>query len=73
MIDFTSQQLSWLVVTLATVGGGGYITMNSKVDTIDKNVAVSMNSIENTQKIIDKMQLQLARIEDKIDQNSRHK
>ena len=67
MIDFTTKQLSWLIVSSVTVGGGGYMSLNSKVDEIDKKVAVSVNSMDNQSKTMDKIEKQLARIEDKID------
>lgn len=67
MIDFTTKQLSYLIVSSITVGGGGYVTLNSKVDNIDKQLAVSINSADNTNKAMDKIEKQLARIEDKID------
>ena len=67
MIDFTSKQLSYIVLSLAGIGGGGYMTLNSKVDDIDKKLAVSINSTENTIKMMDKIEKQLIRIEDKID------
>ena len=67
MIDFTTKQLSWLIVSSITVGGGGYLTLNSKVDNIDKQLAVSINSADNTNKAMEKIEKQLARIEDKID------
>lgn len=67
MIDFSTTQLSWLVVSLATVGGGGYVTLNSKVDSIDKQLAVAINSSDNTIKAMDKIEKQLVRIEEKID------
>ena len=70
MIDFTTKQLSWLVVSAITVGGGGYMTLNGKVDDIDKKLAVSINTADNTIKMMDKIEKQLARIEDKIDGRS---
>jgi hypothetical protein len=67
MIDFTTKQLSWVVVSAITIGGGGYMTLNSKVDDIDKKLAVSINSADNTSKMMDKIEKQLVRIEDKLD------
>jgi hypothetical protein len=64
MIDFTAKQLSWIVITLAGVGGGGYLTMNTKVDEIDKKIAVTNTNL-------DYIQQQLSRIENKIDSNKR--
>lgn len=67
MIDFTTTQLSWLIVGTISIGGGGYLTLNSKVDNIDKQLAVSINSVDNAAKAMEKIEKQLARIEDKID------
>lgn len=67
MIDFTSKQLSYIVLSLAGVGGGGYLTLNNKVDEIDKKLAVSINSTENNIRAMEKIEKQLIRIEDKID------
>lgn len=67
MIDFTSKQLSWIVISLAGVGGGGYLTINSKVDEIDKKLAVSIASNEHNIRSMEKIEKQLIRIEDKID------
>jgi len=67
MIDFTSKQLSYIVLSIAGVGGTGYLTLNSKVDDIDKKLAVSINSTENTTRMMDKIEKQLVRIEDKLD------
>lgn len=67
MIDFSTQQLSWLIVTATTIGGGGYMSLNTKVDELDKKLAVSINSIENMDKNMDKLTIQLTRIEQKLD------
>jgi hypothetical protein len=67
MIDFTSKQLSYIVLSLAGIGGGGYLTINQKVDDIDKKLAVAINSSDNTIKMMDKIEKQLVRIEDKLD------
>jgi len=67
MIDFTSKQLSYIVLSLAGIGGGGYVTMNGKVDEIDKKLAVAINSSDNTVRAMEKIERQLVRIEEKID------
>lgn len=67
MIDFTAKQLSWIVLTATGIGGGGYLTMNSKVDELDKKVAVSVSQLEYTNKSMDRLEKQLNRIEEKID------
>ena len=70
MIDFTSKQLSWIVISLAGVGGGGYLTMNSKVDEIDKKLAMSIVSTENNIRQMEKIENHLIRIEEKLDRRS---
>lgn len=67
MIDFTSTQLTWIVVGACSIGGTGYLSMNSKIDDLDKKVAVSLNTIEHTNKSLDELKNQLNRIEDKMD------
>jgi hypothetical protein len=67
MIDFTSKQLSYIVLSIAGIGGGGYITMNAKVDEIDKKLAVFINSTENNIRQMDKIENHLVRIEEKLD------
>lgn len=67
MIDFTSKQLSYIVISLAGIGGTGYLTMNNKVDEIDKKLSVSIVSTQNNIKQMEKIESQLIRIEDKLD------
>ena len=67
MIDFTSKQLSYIVISLAGVGGGGYLTLNSKVDEIDKKLAMSIVSTENNIRQMEKIENHLIRIEEKLD------
>ena len=65
MIDFTSKQLSWIVISFAGIGGTGYITMNDKVVEIDKKVAVVNKQIEENTKQIDRIEQAILRIEEK--------
>jgi len=67
MIDFTTQQLTWLFVGATTIGGGGYITMNQKLEEVDKKVAVANANLEYQNKSLDKLEIQLSRIENKLD------
>ena len=66
MIDFSTQQLTWLLVTALGLGGTGYMNLNSKVDDLDKKLAVSVNSSENMEKSMIRLEQQLNRIEQKI-------
>ncbi len=67
MIDFSSAQLTWIVIGACSMGGTGYLSMNNKIEELDKKVAVSINSVENTSKSLSEVKSQLTRIEDKLD------
>jgi len=71
MIDFNTSQLTWIVVGACSLGGTGYLNMNTSIKDVDQKVAVSINQSEATNKTIEKMQLQLDRIEQKLDQKHR--
>lgn len=72
MIDFTSSQLSWIVIGACSIGGGGYVTMDNKMIEMDKKVAVVQVKMENTEKKLDSMSRQLDRVEQLlISQNSK--
>ena len=66
MIDFSTQQLTWVLVTALGIGGTGYLNLNNKVDELDKKLAVSVNSSENMEKSMNRLEEQLNRIEQKI-------
>jgi len=63
MLDFTTQQLTWAVIGAVSIGGTGYLTLNSKVDEMATKVAVVAVQMEN-------IQVQLNRIENKLDKKS---
>lgn len=67
MIDFTTKQLSWTVITALGIGGGGYVTLTQKVEDIDKKIAILNNTVQYNQKLMDKIEVAIARIEDKFD------
>ena len=67
MIDFSTQQLSWIVVGALSLGGTGYISLVKQVDTMDIKLAVTQTNTENTNKSLDQLQIQLNRIEQKLD------
>ena len=69
MIDFTTSQLSWIVVGACTIGGTGYMTMNEKIDNLNQKVSVSNANQDNIIKNLDNYQKQMERIENKIDSN----
>ena len=71
MIDFTTSQLSWIVVGALSLGGTGYITMNQKIDNLSEKVSVSNANMDNTNKSLGQLQKQIDRIENKIDSQKR--
>jgi hypothetical protein len=73
MIDFTAHQLTWIVLGACSIGGTGYITMNSKMEDMSTKVAVIHNNVEHNIKTMDELRNQLNRIEEKIDNNKKNK
>ena len=67
MIDFSSAQLTWIVIGATTMGGTGYLNVSQKVDELDKKLAVAVNNTDHVTKTIDSLQMQLTRIEEKLD------
>lgn len=66
MIDFTSSQLSWILIGACSIGGTGYITIDNKMSDMDKKVAVIQTKAEMTDKKLDSMSEQLSRVEDML-------
>ena len=67
MIDFTTSQLTWIVVGACSIGGTGYLTMNNSVASLDKKIEISNTRAESTAEKISLLQAQLDRIENKLD------
>jgi hypothetical protein len=67
MIDFSTQQLSWIVVGSLSLGGTGYLALTKDVEEIKVKMAITHTNTENTMKSLDQLQNQLNRIEQKID------
>ena len=64
MIDFTSTQLSWILIGACSVGGTGYVTMDNKIADLDKKMAVITTKAESSEKKLNEVSMQLAKIED---------
>lgn len=64
MVDFTSTQLSWILIGACSVGGTGYMTMDNKIIELDKKIVVITVKAENSEKKLNDMSIQLAKIED---------
>lgn len=65
MIDFTSKQLSWIVISFAGMGGGGYVTLEQKVVDIDKKIAVVNKQMDEAEKQMARIEASLLRIEER--------
>jgi len=67
MIDFTSSQLSWILIGACSIGGTGYMTMDTKIKDLDTKVVVSATKLDDMKANMSELQKQLTRMEDKID------
>ena len=67
MVDFTAKQLSWIVISACGIGGGGYLTMDSKIKDVDNKLTVNSVRQEAMNEKIAEISKQLGRIEDKLD------
>ena len=67
MIDFSTSQLTWIVIGACSLGGTGYLNMNTSIEELDKKVAVSNVKAENANEKLVLLQSQLDRIEQKLD------
>ena len=67
MIDFSTSQLTWIVIGACSLGGTGYLNMNTSIEELDKKVAVSNVKAENANEKLSTLQVQLDRIEQKLD------
>jgi hypothetical protein len=73
MIDFTTGQLTWIVIGACTLGGTGYMTTTSSMQSMDKSLAVLSTNMSNQNVKIETLQAQLTRIEEKLDTINRNK
>jgi len=73
MIDFSSGQLTWIVIGACSLGGTGYMTMNTAMADLDKKVEVITVKAQSTNEKLTAMQQQLVRIEEKLDARSSRK
>lgn len=67
MIDFNTSQLTWIVLGACSIGGGGYMTMNDNVKSIDTKVQLTQQKVVDTNDRIAELSKQLERIENKLD------
>jgi hypothetical protein len=58
-MEFTLKQLSWIVIGSLGIGGTGYLSMNDKIDQLDKKVAVIHANSEHQSKTLDRIEQKL--------------
>lgn len=63
IMEFSLKQLSWIVIGALGIGSTGYVTMNSKIDELDKRLAVVCNQMENQNKMLERIELKLNTIQ----------
>lgn len=61
-MEFTLKQLSWIVIGSLGIGGTGYISLNSKIDDLDKKTAVIQTHSEHQNKTLDRIEQKLTGI-----------
>ena len=62
-MEFTLKQLSWIVIGALGIGGTGYMSMNSKIDDLDKRLAVVGNQMDNQNKMLERIEQKLNTIQ----------
>jgi septal ring factor EnvC (AmiA/AmiB activator) len=70
---FTTEQLTWAVVGACTLGGSGYLTVNSNLSQLDKNISIANTTLTNQNQKLEILQAQLNRLEEKMDQLNKNK
>jgi len=64
-MEFSLKQLSWIVIGSLGIGGTGYISMNSKIDELDKRTAVMQSHMEHQNKMLDRIEEKLNTLQGK--------
>jgi len=65
IMEFSLKQLSWIVIGALGIGGTGYISMNGKIDELDKRLAVVCNQMDNQNKMLERIENKLNSIQGK--------
>jgi hypothetical protein len=67
MIDFNASQLTWILIGACSMGGTGYLTIDSKIKDLDTKVEVTSVKMDDVKTSMSDLQKQLVRMEDKLD------
>ena len=55
-MEFSLKQLSWIVISALGLGGTGYMSTNSKIDDLDKRLAVVISQLDNQIKFLERIE-----------------
>lgn len=69
MIDFSPSQLTWIVIGACSIGGTGYLSMDSSIKELDKKAAITQLKAEQMEQQLQQVSKQLDRIEQLATQN----
>jgi hypothetical protein len=58
-MEFTLKQLSWIVIGSLGIGGSGYLSMNTKIDELDKKIAVIHTNSDHQNKALERIESKL--------------
>jgi len=58
-LEFTLKQLSWIVIGSLGIGGTGYLSLNEKIDALDKKTAVIHTNTEHQTKALERIETKL--------------
>jgi len=67
MIDFSPAQLTWIVIGACSLGGTGYLTIDTKMQDLTTKVEVTNVKVVEMSDRVAELKAQLTRIEDKLD------
>ena len=65
IMEFSLKQISWIVIGALGIGGTGYVSMNNKIDELDKRTAVMQSHMEHQNKMLDRIEEKLNTLQGK--------
>jgi hypothetical protein len=65
IMEFSLKQISWIVIGALGLGGTGYLSINSKIDELDKRTAVMQSHMEHQNKMLDRIEEKLNTLQGK--------
>ena len=66
-MDFSTSQLTWILIGACSIGGTGYMTMDTALQKLDVKMEVTSVNVQNNNEKLEELKKQLIRIEDKLD------